>query len=438
MTGETPTPSELDAGANHGFVELPRPTAWPVVLSLGLALVAAGVVTGWAFLLVGAAVFAVGLIGWVSQLLPGAGHIHEPLAEPAVRPRHVATTSVEQLQLGRPGYRLRLPEQVHPISAGVKGGIVGGLVMPLPALLWGLLSGHGVWYPVNLLAGMVLPGVGDMPVAELEQFRPALLVVAVVIHAAMSVVFGLLYGVLLPTLPDLPKPFAWGGLLMPLLWTAVSFGLMTAVNPALDAGVSWPWFIASQFVFGIVAAAVVARSGRRSPLLAGVMGGLAGGLVMPIPAVLWSLLNGHGIWYPVNLLAGMAWPGIGGVSAEELDRFHADWFRAAVAIHAVLSAIFGLAYGLLLPRLRPIPGPMAWGGLLMPLLWTGIGYGLMGVVNPVLQQRVDWPWFIASQFVFGMTAAIVVVRSERVHIPPAGQGPDRASVFVTGGGGESS
>ena len=29
-----------------------------------------------------------------------------------------------------PGYRLRLPEKVHPISAGIKGGLVGGLVMP--------------------------------------------------------------------------------------------------------------------------------------------------------------------------------------------------------------------------------------------------------------------------------------------------------------------
>jgi len=327
---------------------------------------------------------------------------------------------------------------VHPISAGVKGGIVGGLVMPVPALIWGLLSGHGVWYPINLLAGMVLPGVGDMPVAELEQFRPALLLVAAVIHAVMSLVFGMIYGVLLPTLPDLPKPFAWGGLLMPLLWTAVSFGLMTAVNPALDAGVSWPWFIASQFGYGVVAAAVVSQSEGKPPLTAGLLGGLAGGLAMPIPAVLWSLLNRHGVWYPVNLLAGIVWPGLGSMTADELHRFHGDWFFAAAAIHVALSAVFGLAYGLLLPRLRPIPGPMAWGGLLMPLLWTGIGYGLMGVVNPVLQQRVDWPWFIASQFVFGMTAAIVVVRSETVHIPPAGQGPDRASVFVTGkGGGQS-
>jgi hypothetical protein len=291
---------------------------------------------------------------------------------------------------------------------------------------------------VNLLAGMVVPAVGDMPVAELEQFRPALLLVAVVIHAAMSVVFGLIYGVLLPTLPDLPKPFAWGGLLMPLLWTAVSFALMTVINPLLDASVSWPWFVASQFVFGVVAAAVVKRSGERSPVTAGLLGGLAGGLAMPIPAVLWSLLNGHGVWYPVNLLAGMVWPGLGGLPADELQRFHTGWFLAATIVHAVLCAVFGLAYVRLLPRVRPIPGPMAWGGLVMPLLWTGVGYGLMGVVNPVLQERVHWSWFIASQFVFGVTAAVVVVRSEMVHIPPAGRGPDRVSDFVTGDGGRQS
>jgi hypothetical protein len=440
MIDENPTLSGRDAEADGNSVELPRPTAWPMAVSLGLALAATGVVAGSAFLVVGGVVFAVGLAGWVGELESGEGHIHEPLAEPNQRPRAVtaAPGTIEQLRPGEPGYRLRLPEQVHPISAGVKGGIVGGFVMPVPAFLWGVLSGHGVWYPINLLAGMVLPSVGTMPDAELEQFRPALLLVAGVIHAAMSVVFGLIYGVLLPTLPDLPKPFAWGGLLMPLLWTAVSFGLMKGVNPALDAGVSWPWFIASQFLFGIVAAAVVVRSERQSPLTAGLLGGLVGGLAMPIPAVLWSLLNGHGVWYPVNLLAGMVWPGVGGMPAEELHRFHVGWFLAATVMHAVLSAVFGLAYGLLLPRLRPIPGPMAWGGLVMPLVWTGVGYGLMGVVNPVLQQRVDWPWFVASQFVFGVTTAVVVVRSEMVHIAPAGTGPDRVSDFVTGDGGRQS
>jgi hypothetical protein len=344
---------------------------------------------------------------------------------------------VEQLRAGLPGYRLRLPTAVHPISAGVKGGLLGGLLMPLPALLYGVLSGHGIWYPVNLLAGMVLPGMDTVTQAELEQFSPTLLVVAAFIHATMSVVIGLIYGVLLPTLPDIPSPVAWGGLLMPLLWTAVSFTLMGAVNPVLSRGVDWPWFIASQFVFGIVAAAVVMRAGGRGPLRGGLLGGAAGGLLMPVPAVLWGLATGRGVWYPVNLLAGLVVPGMDEVPPAELTRFHSHWLAIGVIIHAVLSLGFGVAYGLALPRLRPIPGPIAWGALVLPLIWTGISYGLMGIANPVLEQRVDWPWFVVSQFVFGVAAAVVVARSELIHIPPAGSQPGRPGEGESGRHGDA-
>ena len=141
---------------------------------------------------------------------------------------------------------------------------------------------------------------------------------------------------------------------------------------------------------------------------------------MSVPALLWGVFTGHGIWYPLNLLAAMVVPGVGGLPAEELHRFHADWLGAAVAIHAGLSIGFGVLFGLVLPKLPRVPGPLSWGGLLMPILWTAIGYGLIGVVNPVLQLRVDWFWFIVSQFVFGVAAAFVVLRSAEVHIPPAG------------------
>jgi hypothetical protein len=331
------------------------------------------------------------------------------------------------LQQGMPGYRLRLPQKVHPISAGIKGGVIGGLVMPLPALLYGLLSGHGIWYPVNLLAGMVLPGVGSMTDSQLEQFSPTLLLTGVVIHAVMAVVIGLIYGVILPTLPAIPGPVAWGGLLMPLLWTGISFGVMELINPVLRQGVNWPWFIISQFLFGVVVAAVVLSARKLRPVPAGLVGGAVGGLLMPLPAILWSLATGHGVWYPVNLLAGVVLPGMGDLSTAQLSDFHASWLAAGMAIHAILSLGSGALYGMLLARLPPIPGSLAWGGLLFPLPWTGLSYGLMGVVNPVLQERVDWPWFIISQFVFGAVATIVVDRSEKIRIPPAGRGPDQVS-----------
>jgi hypothetical protein len=428
--------SEPHISSDPDELEMPRATIAPLTLSLGLAMVAVGVITSPAFLIVGASIVVVGLGLWIANLLPGRGHVHEPLVPLAQRPLTVSgrPSTVEHLRSGMPGYRLRLPMEVHPISAGVRGGIVGGLVMPIPALAYGLLSGHGIWYPVNLLAGMVSPGVDRMTGAELDQFRPSLLLLGIFIHAVMSVVLGLIYGVLLPTLPPISRPLAWGGLLMPLLWTAVSFVLMGSVNPVLSKGVDWPWFIASQFLFGVAAAVAVMRLGARHPILTGLIGGTMGGLLMPVPALLWSLLSGHGIWYPANLLAGLVLPGLGSQPAQELKLFHANWLAVAIAVHAAMSVGFGLVYGLLLPGLRPIPGPLAWGGLLLPLLWTATSHSLMGVVNPLLQERVNWPWFVASQFVFGVVAAIVVLRSELVYIAPAGRGPENVAEFVAGSG----
>ena len=413
MTTETHEPPEHEGQS----VEMPRPNVWPMVLSLGIVLLVAGVALHVGFLATGLVIFVAGLAGWVSQVLPGRGHHHEAMVEPERRAKPVAPDvgKVEQLHPGRPGYRFQLPEKVHPVSAGVKGGLLGGLVMPLPALAYVLISDHGICYPVNLLAGMVLPGVENM---DLEQFHWTLFVVGFVIHAVNSVVFGLLYGVLLPTLPDIPRPLAWGGLLMPLLWTGVSFSVMGTVNPILARGVSWEWFIVSQFVFGVAAAGVVMWWDRPWPLAAGVLGGLVGAVLMPLPAVLWSLANRHSLWYPINLLAGLVVKGMGHLPPEQLEQFHGDWLATALDIHLALSVSFGVVYGLLLPKLPPIPPSVAWGGLLMPLLWTAVAYSLMGVVNKVLQEYVDWPWFVVSQFVFGVTAAVVVHRSEKIPVPP--------------------
>ncbi len=326
-----------------------------------------------------------------------------------------------------PGYRVQLPVMIHPVSAGVKGGLLGGLIMPVPAFIWGLVSGHGILYPVNLLAGMAIPGVARMSVEQLGQFHLSLFIAAAFIHVATSLVAGLLYGVLLPTLPFIPKPMAWSGLLMPVLWTGVSFLGTQIVSPILSKELDWPSFVFSQFIFGLVVAIVVMRAARLPHFLAGLLAGAVGGLFMPIPAAIWGWISGHGIWYPANLLAAMVLPGLGKLPVADLQQYHATWLAAAIVLHIVTSLTFGTLFGILLPRLPTIPGPMSWGGLLMPLLWTAASFSLMGVVNPVLQVRVDWPWFVVSQFVFGIAASIIVVRSEQIRVPPAGRGPESSA-----------
>jgi hypothetical protein len=418
------TISSPQAPGDRGAVEMPNPTVAPLVLALGIVLLAGGIVLGSAMIAVGGALLFFGLGLWIANLLPGRGHFHEAFVEPDDRPVPVRGTAgmVERMASGMPGHHAQLPERVHPVSAGVKGGVVAGIVMPLPAVLYGMMSGHGIWYTVNLLAGMALPGIDKTSVAELEQFRPSFLIVGLFIHAATSIVLGLAYGVLLPTLPHIPKPIAWGGLLMPVLWTAVSFIGMLIASPALYRGIDWPSFIFSQFIFGVVAALVVMRARRLSGFTGGILAGIIGGSLMVIPAVVWGLLTGHGFWYPANLLTAMIVPQIGQAPLADLEQYHQDWLAYAVAIHAAMSIGYGIVYGLLLPRLPEIPAAMSWGGLLMPLLWTAASYSLMDVVNPVLKQRVDWPWFVVSQFVFGIVASVVVVRSEEIVVPPAGHG----------------
>jgi hypothetical protein len=249
--------------ARPGSVEMPRTTAWPIVLALGITLLSAGLATSPVFSIVGAVVSLLGLGGWIWQLLPGRGHMHEELVEPNLRPRPAKGRpgTVDQLRPGMPGHRFSLPEKIHPISAGVKGGMVGGLIMPIPALAYGWISGHGIWFPINLLAGMVVPGISGATEAELQEFHAGALVLAIFIHATFSVTFGLLFGVVSPTLPPIPGgPVIAGGVLMPLLWSGLSYGFMGIINPLMQKYVNWPWFIVSQVVYGLAMSIVVIRT----------------------------------------------------------------------------------------------------------------------------------------------------------------------------------
>ena len=425
MDGEQQPVEKSQAATDHGSVEMPRATAAPLVLAAGIVLLAAGFVFGLAMSFVGCVVLFVGLGSWVASLATSRGHFHEPLVDAAERPHSVPGSlgTVERLATGKPGYRVQLPEKVHPISAGIKGGLIGGLVLPIPALSYGLLSGHGIWFPVNLLAGMALPGVDQLSMVELEKFNFSFLIAALCIHAAMSLTAGLAYGVLLPMLPAIPKPVAWGGLLMPILWTATSYVALMRMNSVVTREVDWPSFAFSQFVFGVATAAMVMRLHNRRRPWPGIIGGGVGGALMIIPAIFWAWLTGHSIWYSANVLSAMLVSQPGEITVSDLQQFHGDWLGYAVVLHVATCFAFGVALSLLLPKLPKIPGPMAWGALLMPVVWTGLSYSLMGVVNPILQQHVNWPWFVVSQFIFGVVASIVVVRSEEIALPPVGHGP---------------
>ena len=59
--------------------------------------------------------------------------------------------------------------------------------------------------------------------------------------------------------------------------------------------------------------------------------------------------------------------------------------------------------------------PILLGGVVAPILWTGLLHSILGLLNPLLDELISWPWFVASQFAFGIVAGLVVVRQERVR-----------------------
>lgn len=253
-------PEQATSRDRAAAFELPAPTGWPLVLALGICLLAAGVVTNLAFSVLGLILAISGIRGWLLELAPGCGEVEVPLVEPDARARPILPTphKIEHLRPGMSGHRMRMPEKVHPYRAGVLGGLAGGVAMALIALAYGVISGRGVWYPVNLAAAMAIPGFDIGTVSDLAQFNGTRLLLASFIHLLASLLTGLIYGMLLPMLPS--RPILWGGVIAPLVWTGALHAALGVLNPAMEGLVNWPVFVGSQFAFGIVAGLVVVRS----------------------------------------------------------------------------------------------------------------------------------------------------------------------------------
>ncbi|MBV8866572.1 MAG: hypothetical protein JO210_14355, partial [Acidobacteriaceae bacterium] len=166
--------------------------------------------------------------------------------------------SVVRLQLGQEGHRVRIPEKIHPYSAGIWGGLAGGAAMAALAVLYGLIAEHSIWYPVNLLAGVVIPNLGNASIEQLRAFNGLAFFAALIGHIIISSLVGIIYAVMLPMFPKY-APF-WAGILMPLFWSGLVATTLNIINPALNERISWPWFVAAQLGFGLVGGYVIARS----------------------------------------------------------------------------------------------------------------------------------------------------------------------------------
>ncbi len=257
MTSKTLVPNTGTEQAPR-TIELPAPTAWPIILAFGFALIFVGMVTSSSVSILGALFAVSGGIGWFFDLLPHEKHESVPVVEkvPTVSTSRTQVARVEWMT--RELHRARLPLEIYPISAGVKGGLAGSVAMAVLAVLYGIISGHGIWYPINLLAAGFFPARST--VAQIAAFHWDSLIIATILHLICSSLVGLLYGVALPMFPR--RPILFGGLIAPVLWSGLIHSMLDAVDPVLNLRIDWPWFVVSQIGFGIVAGVVVSRQER--------------------------------------------------------------------------------------------------------------------------------------------------------------------------------
>jgi hypothetical protein len=240
-------------------VQMPAPTAWPIVLAFGITLLFAGLVTSEAVGVLGVIISLAGAAGWFRDVLPHEAHesvtVSRPVPGVATVRREVARVAIaHELR------RAYLPLEIYPISAGVKGGLAGSVAMAVLAMLYGILSQQSIWYPINLLAAGFMPAKMTEITAQLAAFHLDMLLIAVAIHLITSLLVGLLYGAMLPMLPR--RPILLGGLIGPILWTGLIHGILGIVNPVMNQRIQWVWFVFSQIGFGVVAGIVVSRQER--------------------------------------------------------------------------------------------------------------------------------------------------------------------------------
>lgn len=239
-------------------VHLPSPTAWPILLAVGMTLIAGGLISSDIVSIVGALLAVAACVGWFRQVLPREHHVPVTVVQHEI----VIASSrrkVARMEAPQGPIRARLPLEIYPISAGIKGGLAGGVAMALMAMFYGIVSHRSIWYPINLLGAVVYERI-QVTAHQMEAFHIGLLLVAIALHVTTCVLVGLLYGTLLPMLPR--RPILLGGLFAPMVWTGLLHSILNIVDPVLNQHIDWLWFLASQIAFGLVAGMVVVRQVR--------------------------------------------------------------------------------------------------------------------------------------------------------------------------------
>ena len=238
-----PGDAALERDADDAIIELPAPTAWPMVAALGhhARLRRAG-------------------DQWLvtrrrrrahhrrrGRLVPRRAAGRGRRAHAAARRRRGAPGRCSRRRArsrtsspGEAGHRVRIPVEIHPYSAGVlgrarrrrgDGGAGACSTASSPTAASGIRSTCSPRWRCRRSAH------ADTGAARGASTATALGVAAVA-HLVISIFVGLVYAAILPMFPR--RPALWGGLVAPLVWTGLLWASLGVINPTLNARIDWP------------------------------------------------------------------------------------------------------------------------------------------------------------------------------------------------------
>ena len=105
-------------------------------LAFGVTLLFAGLLTHMCLVRVlGAAADGGRRVGWFREVLPHERRETRAARAGGRRRSRAVARQVAHLDVGEHAHRARLPIQMYPVSAGIKGGLAGGVAMALLAVL---------------------------------------------------------------------------------------------------------------------------------------------------------------------------------------------------------------------------------------------------------------------------------------------------------------
>lgn len=164
--------------------------------------------------------------------------------------------------------------------------------------------------------------------------------------------------------------------------------------------------------------ATAAQGSVVTPLLIAAVTGMLAGMMMAMFSMVVAELDGYGFWAPARAITATFF------GAENLGGgFEADAVIGGVAIHMVLSMMFGLGFAIILAPLKRVDaiGQIMVGMTFGAVLWVINTY----VVAPAFEGNLfdeamaDWTW-IAAHLAFGGVAGMIyaVWRSGSTALEP--------------------